>query len=40
VLDFCEGGSLYSKLKSVEFDINQKLKLIEDICKGMIHLRK
>jgi serine/threonine protein kinase len=40
VLDFCEGGSLYEKLNNSEFNVNQKLKLIEDICKGMVHLRK
>jgi serine/threonine protein kinase len=39
VLEFCEGGSLFTKLQQNAFDLTQKMKIIEDICQGMIHLR-
>jgi hypothetical protein len=39
VLEYCEGGSLHLKLKSKEFNLKQKIKLIEGIAKGVAHLR-
>jgi serine/threonine protein kinase len=40
VLEFCEGGSLLTKLRQNAFDRAQKFKIIEEVCRGMIHLRK
>jgi serine/threonine protein kinase len=39
VLEFCEGGSLFTKLQKNEFNIKQKMSIIEGIAKGMAHLR-
>jgi hypothetical protein len=39
VLEYCEGGSLYAKLQNKEFNLKQKIKLIEGIAQGMAHLR-
>jgi serine/threonine protein kinase len=39
VLEYCEGGSLMPKLKNNEFNLKQKIRIIQGIAKGMSHLR-
>ena len=40
VVDYCEGGSLYSYLrkKKNELTFEQKRKFMKEIIQGMIHL--